>query len=94
MEDIKKKVDLTLSDLKFIQHRIQAMEKINQSSMSYLERATDNCWEYPNADEKHAELSKKMMKLEEIHNILSESSELITKVIISYRRRCKFILLR
>ena len=42
------------------------MEKISQHSMSYLERAADNCWEYPNGDEKYAELSENLEVLSDL----------------------------
>lgn len=50
--------------------------------MSYLERAADNCWEYPNGDEKYADLSEKMLKLENTQNDLSEVSELLSNIIV------------
>ena len=58
MTDFEKKLSLSLSDLKKVQRRVTALEETSQHSMSYLERAADNCWEYPNADDKYAELSR------------------------------------
>lgn len=81
MTDFDKKLGLSLTDLKKVQRRMKAMEELSQRSMSCLERAADNCWEYPNADDKYADLSEKMLKLEEKQNILSESSELINKAV-------------
>lgn len=81
MTDFEKKLSLSLCDLKKVQRRINAMEEISQHSMSYLERAADNCWEYPNGDEKYAELSEKMLKLENTLNNLSEVSELLSNII-------------
>ena len=52
MTDFEKKLSLSLSDLKKVQRRVTALEETSQHSMSYLERAADNCWEYPNADDK------------------------------------------
>ena len=81
MDELQKKIELSIRDLKRIQRRIHALEDISQRSMSWMERAADNCWEYPNADDKFAELEERMLKLEEKQNILSESSDLIIKLL-------------
>lgn len=86
MDDFDKKLELSLNDLKRVQRRIQMMEATYDRSMSYMERAADNCWEYPGADEKYAELSEKMIKLEEKQNILSEASSFLTKVVENLSR--------
>ena len=81
MTDFEKKISLSLSDLQKVKRRISALEDTCQHSMSYLERAADNCWEYPNADDKYAELSEKMLKLGNTQNILSEVSEQLSGII-------------
>ena len=81
MTDFEKKLSLSLSNLKKVQRRVTALEETSQHSMSYLERAADNCWEYPNADDKYPELSEKMLKLETTQNDLSEVSEHLAIII-------------
>ena len=81
MTDFEKMLSLSLSDLKKVQRRMTALEETSQQSMSFLEHAADNCWEYPNADDKYAELSEKTLKLENTQDILSEVSEQLSSII-------------
>ena len=80
MDNFEKKLDLSLRDLKRIRHRLQAMGDDFQRYMSFLERSADECWAYPDADEKYDSLSKAMVKVEEKQIIISESLELITEI--------------
>lgn len=80
-----KMLNMSLADLGRIQRRLGKLQSQEEEHMSGLERAADNCWEYPGADEKYEQLSNEMVELEKKLEILSGVKETIDNAIAKLR---------
>ena len=76
-----KMLNMSLADLGRIQRRLGKLQSQEEGHMIGLERAADNCWEYPGADEKYEQLSNEMIELEKKLEILSGVKETIDNAI-------------
>ena len=80
-----KMLNMSLVDLGRIQRRLGKLQSQEEGHMSGLERAADNCWEYPGADDKYDQLSNEMIELEKKLEILSGVKETIDNAIAKLR---------
>lgn len=80
-----KMLNMSLADLGRIQRRLGKLQSQEERHMIGLERAADNCWEYPGADEKYEQLSNEMVELEKKLEILSGVKETIDNAIAKLR---------
>lgn len=78
-------LNMSLADLGRIQRRLGKLQSQEERHMIGLERAADNCWEYPGADEKYEQLSNEMVELEKKLEILSGVKETIDNAIAKLR---------
>lgn len=78
-------LNMSMAELGRIQRRLGKLQSQKEGHMSGLERAADNCWEYPGADEKYEQLSNEMVELEKKLEILSEVKENIDNTIAKLR---------
>ncbi|SHN00372.1 hypothetical protein SAMN04488494_3148 [Xylanibacter ruminicola] len=78
-------LNMSLADLGRIQRRLGKLQSQEEGHMIGLERAADNCWEYPGADEKYEQLSNEMVELEKKLEILSGVKETIDNAIAKLR---------
>ena len=76
---------MSLADLGRIQRRLGKLQSQEEGHMSCLERAADNCWVYPGADDKYDQLSNEMIELETKLEILSGVKETIDNAIAKLR---------
>ncbi len=76
-----KLINLSISELGRIERRVRKLIAQGNGRMSGLERAADNCWEYPGADEAYENYSNEMVELEGVLNRLEEAKENIERTI-------------
>ena len=85
MDNLEKDIDLSLDELKRTQRRLEKIITRKENALSFLERASDNCWENPNADEKYEYYLNKMGVVEESIDKLTEMKENLEKIIIQLK---------